>query len=118
MSRSPREVILRPLFTEKSSARLQIEGTDAGGRRLDALREKGVEARLKYTFEVAPDANKIEIRKAFEAMFEGQRVTSVRTMNVRGKKKRMGRTMGRRRHWKKAIIEIADGAVVDVLEGA
>jgi large subunit ribosomal protein L23 len=50
-------------------------------------------------------------------MFEGQRVTSVRTMNVRGKKKRMGRTMGRRRHWKKAIIEIADGAI-DVLEGA
>ena len=117
MSRSPREIILRPIFTEKSSGSLQIEGTDAGGRRLDALRAKGVEARLKYTFEVASGANKIEIRRAFEALFEGQRVTSVRTMNVRGKMKRMGRTMGRRPHWKKAIIEIADGAV-DVLDGA
>ena len=76
-----------------------------------------MEPRPKYTFEVAPDANKIEIRRAFEAIFEGRRVTSVRTMNVRGKKKRMGRTMGRRPHWKKAIIEVADGPV-DVLEGA
>ncbi len=84
---------------------------------MEALREKGVEPRGKYTFEVAPDANKIEIRKAFEEMFEGQRVTSVRTMNVPGKKKRMGRTMGRRPHWKKAVIEVAEGAV-DVLEGA
>lgn len=117
MSRSPREIIIRPLFTEKSSTRLQLSGTDAGGRRLEALHEKGVEPRPKYTFEVAPDANKIEIRKAFEAIFEGQRVTSVRTMNVPGKMKRMGRTMGRRPHWKKAIIEVADGAV-DPLEGA
>ncbi len=117
MSRAPRDVILRPLFTEKSSARLQIEGTDAGGRRLEALRAKGVEPRAKYTFEVAPNATKIEIRRAFEALFEGRRVTSVRTMNVRGKMKRMGRTIGRRPHWKKAIIEVADG-VVDPLEGA
>lgn len=117
MSRSPREVILRPIFTEKSSARLQVEGTDAGGRRLEALREKGVEPRAKYTFEVAPDATKIEIRKAFEKLFEGQRVTSVRTMNVPGKKRRMGRTEGRRPHWKKAIIEIAEG-IIDPLEGA
>jgi len=117
MSRSPREIILRPLFTEKSSGRLQIEGTDAGGRRLEALRDRGVEPKAKYTFEVAPNANKIEIRKAFEALFEGQKVASVRTMNVPGKKKRMGRTMGRRPHWKKAIIEIADG-IIDPLEGA
>ena len=117
MSRRPREVIIRPIFTEKSAGALQYEGTDAGGRRLEKLRERGVEARPKYTFEVAPDANKIEIRKAFESMFEGQRVTSVRTMNVPGKKKRMGRTVGRRPHWKKAIIEVADG-MVDPLEGA
>ena len=118
MSRSPREVILRPIFTEKSSTVLQYDGTDGVGRRLLARRESGeVEARPKYTFEVAPGANKIEIRKAFEPLFEGHRVTSVRTMNVPGKKKRMGRTMGRRPHWKKAIIEVAEG-VVDVLEGA
>ena len=118
MSRSPRDIILRPLFTEKSSTTLQYDGTDGVGRRLEARRERGeVEPRPKYTFEVAPDANKIEIRKAFEALFEGQRVTSVRTMNVPGKMKRMGRTMGRRPHWKKAIIEVAEGPV-DILEGA
>ena len=118
MRRTPNQIILRPLFTEKSSTSLQSEGTDGVGRRLQARIDRGeVEPRPKYTFEVAPDANKIEIRKAFEAMFEGCNVTSVRTMNVRGKKKRMGRTMGRRPHWKKAIIEVADGPV-DVLEGA
>ncbi len=118
MSRSPREVILRPIFTEKSSTTLQYDGTDGVGRRLLARRESGeVEARPKYTFQVAHDANKIEIRNAFEAIFEGHRVTSVRTINVRGKMKRQGRTEGRRPHWKKAIIEVAEGTV-DVLEGA
>lgn len=118
MTRAPNEIILRPLFTEKTSTSLQSEGTDGVGRRLQARIDFGeVEPRPKYTFEVAPDANKIEIRRAFEAIFEGRRVTSVRTMNVRGKKKRMGRTAGRRPHWKKAIIEVADGPV-DVLEGA
>ena len=117
MSHPPREIIIRPIFTEKSASRLQYEGTDAGGRRLERLRERGVESRPKYTFEVAPDATKIEIRTAFERMFEGRHVTSVRTMNVRGKKKRMGRTVGRRPHWKKAIIEVAEGAV-DLVDGA
>jgi len=117
MSRRPREVIIRPIFTEKSAGALQYEGTDAGGRRLEKLRDRGVEPRPKYTFEVAPDATKIEIRQAFEQMFEGRRVTSVRTMNVRGKKKRQGRNVGRRPHWKKAIVEVADGAI-DLVEGA
>lgn len=116
MNRSPREVILRPVFTEKSSW-MQAEGTDATGRRLEAVRARGVEARPKFTFEVAPDATKIEIRNAIEAMFEVD-VVSVRTMNVAGKKKRMGRTMGRRPHWKKAIVEIAEGGVIDQFEGA
>ena len=117
MSRRPREVILRPIFTEKSAGALQYEGTDAGGRRLEKLRDRGVEPRPKYTFAVAPNATKIEIRQAFEQLFEGARVTSVRTMNVRGKKKRMGRTTGRRPHWKKAIVEVAGGAI-DLVEGA
>lgn len=116
MSRRPHDVILRPIFTEKSSARLQVEGTDAGGRRLEALREKGIEARPKYTFEVAPDATKVEIRNAVEELFDVE-VTSVRTMNMPGKMRRMGRTMGRRPHWKKAIVEVADG-VIDPLQGA
>lgn len=118
MSRSPREIILRPIFTEKTAGALQIDGTDGVGRRMrDRLDSGEVEPRPKYTFEVAPDANKIEIRKAFEALFEGHRVTSVRTMNMPGKMKRMGRTQGRRPHWKKAVIEVADG-IVDVMEGA
>jgi large subunit ribosomal protein L23 len=117
MSRRPGEVIIRPIFTEKSAGALQYEGTDAGGRRLEKLRDRGVEPRPKYTFEVAPNATKIEIRQAFEKMFEGQRVMSVRTMNVRGKKKRLGRSVGRRPHWKKAIVEVAEGGL-DLVEGA
>ncbi len=111
MNRRPGEIIIHPLFTEKSSTSLESDGTDGVGRRLQARMDRGeVEPRLKYTFKVAPDANKIEIRKAFEEMFEA-RVAAVRTINVRGKKKRRGRAVGRRAHWKKAIIEVVGGPV-------
>jgi len=116
VSKAASDIILRPIFTEKSSTRLQGEGTDAGGHRLERIRERGVQPRPKYVFEVAPGANKIEIRQAFEAMFEGAKVTSVRTMNMRGKKRRMGRFLGRRPHWKKAIVEVA-GSPIDVAQG-
>ena len=115
MSRGPQDVIIRPIFTEKTS-QLQYEGTDAKGPRIDRVRERGVESRPKYTFEVAPNATKIDIRRAVEAMFD-VRVTSVRTVNVSGKKRRMGRSLGRTPHWKKAIVEIAEGTI-DVFEGA
>ena len=111
MSRSPDEVLLRPLITEKTST-LQYEGTDATVP--EAVRDR-VPARSKYTFEVARDATKIEIREAVESVFDVT-VRSVRTMNVRGKKRRMGRTMGRRPHWKKAIVEVAEGDIIDVFE--
>lgn len=114
MSRAPQEVVLRPLFTEKTS-QLQFEGTDAKGKRIEKIRDRGVEARSKYTFEVALDATKVEIRHAIESMFD-VRVRSVRTVNVRGKKRRQGRSVGRRPDWKKAIVEIAEGAI-DVFEG-
>jgi large subunit ribosomal protein L23 len=114
MSRSAREIILRPVFTEKASW-LMDEGTDSKGRRLDKVRER-VEARRKYTFEVAPNATKIEIRKAVESMFDVT-VKSVRTVNVAGKKRRLGRSLGRRPHWKKAIVEVSEADTIDVFEG-
>ncbi|MFQ5679413.1 MAG: 50S ribosomal protein L23 [Gemmatimonadota bacterium] len=110
MSRAPHEVILQPVVTEKTNA-LQYEGTDATGR-------EPAEARTKYTFRVAPDATKVEIREAVKRLFEVE-VKSVRTMNVPGKKKRVGRhRIGRRPHWKKAVVEVAAGQRIDLFEGA
>lgn len=112
MSRQPREVLIRPVITEKTSA-LQYEGTDAEVS--ESVRER-VPPRTKYTFEVVPDATKVEIQKAVEKLFE-VKVKSVRTMNCRGKKRRVGRHLGRRSHWKKAIVEVAAGEEIDVFEG-
>lgn len=113
MARAPHEVLVRPMVTEKSSA-LQYEGTDASVP--PSVRERA-EPRTKYTFEVAPDATKIEIRRAVEQLFEVE-VRSVRTMNVPGKKRRVGRfRQGRRPGWKKAIVEVAPGQMIDVFEG-
>jgi len=114
MSRSPQQVIIRPVFTEKASW-LMDEGTDARGRRIEKLRER-VEPRRKYTFEVAPSATKIDIRKAVELMFDVT-VKSVRTVNMAGKKRRLGRSMGRRPHWKKAIVEVSEADTIDLFEG-
>ena len=67
-------------------------------------------------FEVALDANKIEIRKAIEALFKVD-VLCVRTSIVRGKNKRVGRRFGRRPNWKKAVITLPKGQEIDVFEG-
>ncbi|MGI6404726.1 MAG: 50S ribosomal protein L23 [Oscillospiraceae bacterium] len=83
--KDPRDIILRPVITERSMAGI---------------------AERKYTFQVAPDANKIEIGKAVEALFAGTKVKSVNTMNVRGQLKRMGRNMGYTPRWKKAIVTL------------
>jgi len=112
MSRPPQEVLIRPIITEKTST-LQYEGTDAGVP--EALRQQ-VEARGKYTFEVAPDATKVEIRQAIEKLFD-VKVKSVRTMNMPGKKRRLGRSLGRKPHWKKAIVEMAAGETIEMFEG-
>ena len=63
----------------------------------------------KYTFEVAVDAGKIEIKKAVEEIF-GVQVASVNTMRVRGRYRRMGRNEGRTPNWKKAIVTLAEGS--------
>lgn len=75
-----------------------------------ALTEKA--ARLKdqnqVVFEVAPDANKVEIRRAVEELFE-VKVRDVNTLVQRGKPKRLGRHYGKRHNWKKAIVTLQPG---------
>jgi large subunit ribosomal protein L23 len=70
----------------------------------------------QVVFEVDVDANKCEIKKAVERLFKVS-VLSVRTQNRAGKRKRLGRYMGRRRSWKKAIVTLKKGSRVDFFEG-
>lgn len=68
----------------------------------------------KYVFQVAPAANKIEIKRAIEILFK-KKVRSVNTSQVEGKKKRERRAdFGRRAHWKKAIVTLAAGEKIDI----
>jgi large subunit ribosomal protein L23 len=97
MSRSARDIIVRPLMTEKSM------------RQKDELNT--------MAFQVRPDANKIEIRAAVESIFN-VKVASVRTATFEGKLKRMGRQQGRRPNWKKAVVKLAPGHKIELVEGA
>jgi large subunit ribosomal protein L23 len=95
--RDPRTVITRPLMTEKSM-RLKDE--------LNTV-----------TFQVARDANKVEIRQAVEKVFN-VKVAAVRTQSREGKWKRMGRFEGRRPSWKKAVVTLRPGHKIELVEGA
>jgi large subunit ribosomal protein L23 len=97
MSRDPRQVIIRPLMTEKSMRLKEEQNT--------------------VTFQVRPDANKVEIRHAVEAVFN-VKVADVRTASFEGKLKRMGRHQGRRSDWKKAIVKLQPGHKIELVEGA
>lgn len=90
-----KDVLVRPLVTEKSTTWL---GTDR-----------------TYAFEVGVAANKIQIKKAVEA-FYGVEVDEVRTVNVRGKMKRFGRRFGKRKNWKKAYVTLSEGHVIPIFE--
>ncbi len=68
-----------------------------------------------YVFEVASEANKIDIRRAVEELFNVN-VKDVATINVRGKMKRLGRFIGKRPNWKKAIVTLAKGDTITELE--
>ena len=70
----------------------------------------------KISFKVHKRANKIEIRKAVETLFK-TKVIDVRTMNVRGKRRRVGRNIGKRSDWKKAVVTLAPGESVEFFEG-
>jgi large subunit ribosomal protein L23 len=96
MTRSPHDILLKPLLTEK----------------LTALREKG----NKVGFVVRSDANRIEIKRAVETMLK-VRVERVNVMNVRGKTKRLGKFAGRRSDWKKAIVTLKAGEKLEMYEG-
>jgi large subunit ribosomal protein L23 len=93
--RSARQIIVRPVVTERSTA----------------LGERDA-----FTFIVAEDANKIEIRRAVEELFD-VKVQSVNTMRYRGKMRRVGRSTGRRASFKKAIVKLVEGERIDVYEG-
>jgi len=69
------------------------------------------------TFRVHPDANKVEIRVAVEQVFN-VKVSDVRTASFEGKMKRMGKHQGRRADWKKAIVTLAPGHKIELVEGA
>ena len=70
----------------------------------------------QYIFRVLQDATKPEIKAAVELMFKVQ-VESVQVANVKGKEKRFGRFMGRRRNWKKAYVSLKDGQAISFVAG-
>jgi large subunit ribosomal protein L23 len=107
--RSPQTIIKRPLLTEKS-ARLR----ETGGAATAAA--EGEAYAQKVVFEVARDANKIDVRRAVEQLFKVS-VTEVRTLVVRGKVKRMGRFTGQRPSWKKAFVTLKPGDNIEFFEG-
>jgi large subunit ribosomal protein L23 len=108
--RAPERIIKRPLLTEKGT-RLKETG---GHREDDELDPETLRSQL--LFEVARDANKVEIRQAVEKLWNVN-VVAVRTSIVRGKEKRMGRFMGKRSNWKKAVVTIAPGQNIEFFEG-
>ena len=107
--RDPQTIIKRPLLTEKT-ARLRETG---GG---ESAHAEGDEYAQQVVFEVARDANKIEIRRAVESLFKVN-VTTVRTLVMRGKEKRIGRFGGRRPSWKKAFVTLKPGDNIEFFEG-
>ena len=103
------EVIKRPLLTEKGNKLRETGGHDLSPA-------EGEEYAQKVLFEVARDANKMQIRQAVEKLFNVT-VLDVRTQIVRGKEKRVGRVTGRRPHWKKAIVTLKPGDAIEFFEG-
>ena len=94
---NPYDVIVRPILTERTTM----------------MKEK----QNLYVFEVRPTATKPDIRHAIEEIFK-VKVLSVRTMNVGGKMRRLGRSEGQRPDWKKAIVTLGEGQKIDLVEQA
>ncbi len=83
-------------------------------RILQTERTSALMAENKYVFEVDRKADKPQIKRAVETMFKVT-VKDVRTMNVRGKIKTMGRFSGKRPDWKKAVVTLAEGSSIDIV---
>jgi large subunit ribosomal protein L23 len=109
MTRAAHQIIKRPILTEKGT-RLK----EHGGAPVGTFGEEELKPQL--LFEVALDANKIEIKSAIEALFS-VKVVDVHTQIMRGKEKRVGRFMGQRSNWKKAIVTLAAGNKIEFFEG-
>lgn len=101
------KILIRPVVTEKAT-------------HLKDNKKRNGEPLNQYVFEVAPKENKIRIRKAVESLYK-VKVISVRTVNIEGKKMvrftRAGRTEGRTRNWKKAIVTVAKDQTIEFVEG-
>jgi large subunit ribosomal protein L23 len=93
--KSPRDVIIRPVVSEKSYSAIE---------------------KNTYTFLVDPKANKTEIKEAVQVIWD-VRVASVNTMNRRGKTKRRGYTKGKRPDEKRAVVTLAEGDSIEIFEG-
>lgn len=96
ISKSPYDILIKPLLTEKMTALKESEN--------------------RVSFVVDKRANKIEIKKAVEEAFK-VKVASVNVMNLLGKKKKLGRFVGKRADWKKAIITLKEGEKLELFEG-
>ena len=95
--KAPEEVIINPIVSEKTMRLIEEENT--------------------YCFKVAEDSNKVEIGKAIEKLFDVE-VENVNTINMRGKKRSLGRqSEGKRPDWKKAYITLSRGDRIEVVEG-
>jgi large subunit ribosomal protein L23 len=109
MSRAASYIVKRPLLTEKGTKLKEQGGAPYGTFTEETLKPQ-------VLFEVALDANKIEIKSAIETLFS-VKVVDVHTQIMRGKDKRVGRYMGRRPNWKKAIVTLAAGNKIEFFEG-
>ena len=85
--KAARDIIFKPIITEESMTGIMMK---------------------KYTFKVAKDAGKIEIKKAVEELFPGTKVKKVNTQNVRGQKRRQGANVGYTPSWKKAVVTLTE----------
>ncbi|MEE8415882.1 MAG: 50S ribosomal protein L23 [Desulfobacterales bacterium] len=90
------DIIKRPLITEKTSIQKELSN--------------------QLSFEVERKSNRVEIKRSIEKIFN-VKVIGLQTMQVKGKKKRRGRIVGRRRDWKKAIVTLGPGERIDFFEG-
>jgi large subunit ribosomal protein L23 len=91
------DIVRRPVVSEKTERERQLN--------------------RQFTFEVHQEASKIQVKAAIEKLFNVH-VTDVRTAIARGKNKRVGRNMGRRPNWKKAIVTLKEGESIALFEGA
>ena len=96
MNKEPRDILIKPVITENSMLKMEENNT--------------------YTFKVAKNANKVEIKTAIQEIFN-VKVDNVNTMNMRGKKRRLGRNEGKTASWKKALVKLAEGDSIEIFEG-